>query len=96
MSLPICNPRQEFFRGDSLDDRTDHPRRLDQVGTWPHNSVKEAMKNLYPFTNNYPGVRHAGTPENAMRDMVALSVLLAGLMPHLTDELKADLMYRGA
>jgi hypothetical protein len=72
----------------------------DQVGTWPHDSVKDAMKNLYKFTNNYPGIRHGGTPASAlrlieMRDMVAVSVLLAGFLPYLTNELNADLMYRG-
>lgn len=72
-----------------------------QVGTWPHESVKEAMKSLYNFTCDYPGIRHAGTPASAirvieMRDMVAMSVLLAGFMPYLTDQLDANLVYRGA
>jgi hypothetical protein len=73
----------------------------DQVGTWPHNSVKDALKNLYKFTCNYPGIRHAGTPASAirvieMRDMVAMSILLAGFLPYLTDKLDANLVYRGA
>lgn len=72
-----------------------------EVGTWPHESVKDAMKNLYKFTNEYPGIRHGGDPTTAlrvidMRDMVAMSVLLAGFMPYLTDQLKADSVYRGA
>ena len=58
------------------------------------------MKKLYKFTNNYPGIRHAGDPSTAlrvinMRDMVAMSVLLAGFMPYLTDQLNADSVYRG-
>lgn len=73
----------------------------DQVGTWPHASVKDAMKNLYKFTCNYPGIRHAGTPASAlrvieMRDLVSMSILLAGFLPYLTDQLDADVMYRGA
>jgi len=73
----------------------------EQLGTWPHNSVKDAMKNLYKFTCNYPGIRHAGTPASAlriieMRDMVAMSILLAGFMPYLTDQLDANLVYRGS
>jgi hypothetical protein len=76
-------------------------RICDQVGTWPHEKIKEAMKNLYGFTNDYPGIRHAGTPASAirdieMRDMVAMSILLAGFMPYLTDQINADLVYRGA
>lgn len=71
-----------------------------EVGTWPHESVKDAMKNLYKFTCNYPGIRHAGTPASAlrvidMRDMVAMSILLTGFMPYLTDQMNADLIYRG-
>lgn len=72
----------------------------EQVGTWPHSKIKDAMKNLYGFANDYPGIRHAGTPANAiraieMRDMVAMSILLAGFVPYLTDQLDADIIYRG-
>jgi len=30
-----------------------------------------------------------------MRDMVAMSILLAGFTPYLTDQLNADTVYRG-
>jgi hypothetical protein len=71
-----------------------------QVGTWPHDKLKEAMKNLYGFASDYPGIRHGGTPANAlrpvdMRDMVAMSILLAGFTPYLSHALDADLVYRG-
>jgi hypothetical protein len=71
-----------------------------QVGTWPHDKIKEAMQNLYKFTCDYPGIRHGGTPANAlrsieMRDMVAISILLVGFAPYLTDRLDADVIYRG-
>jgi hypothetical protein len=71
-----------------------------QVGTWPHDKVQEAMKSLYNFTNSYPGIRHAGTPATAlrvidMRDLVAMSILLAGFTPYLTDQLYAEGVYRG-
>ncbi|MBX9609796.1 MAG: hypothetical protein K2Y51_26560 [Gammaproteobacteria bacterium] len=71
-----------------------------QVGTWPHDKLKEAMKDLYGFASDYPGIRHGGTPGNAlravdMRDMVALSVLLAGFTPYLAAQLDADIVYRG-
>ena len=73
----------------------------EQVDTWPHEKVKEAMMSLYKFTCNYPGIRHAGTPANAlrtieMRDMVAISILLAGFTPYLTDQFNADVVYRGS
>ena len=72
----------------------------DQLTTWPHQKVKEAMKNLYGFASDYPGIRHGGTPANAirnidMRDMIALSILLAGFAPYLTDQLNPDAVYRG-
>ena len=72
----------------------------DQVGTWPHFRVKDAMKNLYRFSSDYPGIRHGGTPSNAiraidMRDMIAMSILLSGFVPYLTDQLDTDVIYRG-
>jgi hypothetical protein len=72
-----------------------------QVGTWPHEKLKDAMKDLYGFASDYPGIRHGGTPANAlravdMRDMVAMSVLLAGFTPYLAAQLNAESVYRGA
>ncbi len=72
----------------------------DQVGTWPHEKLKAAMKDLYGFASDYPGIRHGGTPANAlravdMRDMVAMSILLAGFTPYLSNGLNAELVYRG-
>jgi hypothetical protein len=72
-----------------------------QVGTWPHEKLKEAMKDLYGFASDYPGIRHGGTPANAlravdMRDLVAMSILLAGFTPYLSSALDADVVYRGA
>lgn len=71
-----------------------------QLGTWPHEKLKEAMKDLYGFASDYPGIRHGGTPANALRavdkrDMVAMSVLLAGFTPYLAARLDADVVYRG-
>lgn len=71
-----------------------------EVGTWPHEKVKEAMKSLYGFACDYPGIRHGGTPASAlrtieMRDMVAMSILLAGFTPYLSDQLNAEVVYRG-
>ncbi|WP_410509964.1 hypothetical protein RSJ42_07520 [Methanosarcina hadiensis] len=73
-------------------------RICNQVRTWPHETVKDAMKNLYEFTCDYPGIRHAGTSAKAlrtieMRDMVAISIILIGFLPYLTDQLDAEVMY---
>lgn len=72
-----------------------------QVGTWPHEKLRDAMKDLYGFASDYPGIRHGGTPANAlravdMRDMVALAILLAGFTPYLSAGINADHVYRGA
>lgn len=71
-----------------------------QVGTWPHSKLMDAMKNIYGFASDYPGIRHGGTPANQlrdieMRDLVAVSVVLAGFSPYLTDQLNSDVIYRG-
>lgn len=72
----------------------------DQLQTWPHETVKEAMKSIYRFTCDYPGIRHSGTIESAtrdieMKDMVAVSILLIGFVPYLTNKLDAEVLYRG-
>jgi len=72
-----------------------------EVGTWPHEKVKEAMKSLYSFASDYPGIRHGGTPASAlrvieMRDMIAMSILLAGFTPYLSGQFNAEIVYRGA
>lgn len=71
-----------------------------QITTWPHGAIKASLKNLYGFACDYPGIRHGGNPAGAlravdMRDMVALSVLLAGFTPYLAAQLDADVVYRG-
>ncbi len=73
----------------------------DEVGTWPHNRLKDAMKKLYGFASDYPGIRHGGTPANSlrnieMRDLVAVSVLLAGFAPYLTNLIDSEIIYRGS
>lgn len=72
-----------------------------QLTNWPHAAVKSALKNLYGFTSDYPGIRHGGNAAGAlrpieMRDMVAISILLAGFSPYLTDQLDAELVYHGS
>ena len=80
-------------------------RICDQLGTspntvWPHDRVRDAMKDLYKFACDYPGIRHGGTAANArrdidMRDMVAISVLLAGFTPYLSRQVDSNIIYSG-
>jgi hypothetical protein len=73
----------------------------DQVGTWPHATVKESLKKLYGFASDYPGIRHGKSAKGVlravdMRDMVAMSILLAGFTPYFSAQLNADTVYRGS
>lgn len=72
----------------------------DQLATWPHAAVRESLKKLYGFASDYPGIRHGRNAagklrEIDMRDMVALSILLAGFTPYLSNQLDADIVYLG-
>lgn len=72
----------------------------DEVGSWPHPAIKESLKKLYGFASDYPGIRHGRNTRGLlraieMRDMVAMSILLAGFTPYLSDQLNADVVYRG-
>lgn len=71
-----------------------------QIGTWPHAAIKASLRNLYGFASDYPGIRHGGSPSSAvraveMRDMIAVSILLMGFTPYLSDVFDADVVYRG-
>lgn len=70
-----------------------------ELGMFPHGSLGAALGNVYGFTSDYPGIRHSGTPGSAlreisMRDFVAVSLLLAGFTPYLTNMIDADCIYR--
>ena len=71
-----------------------------EIDTWPHKTVQTALSSMYGFTSDYPGIRHAGNPQGMkrevdMRDMVAVSVVLAGFTPYLSALLDADAIYSG-
>ncbi len=71
-----------------------------QLTTWPHAALKASLRSIYGFTSDYPGIRHGGHAKSAirtieMRDMVAVSILLAGFTPYLSDQLNADFVYGG-
>lgn len=75
-------------------------RICNEVGTWPHEKLKDAIKEVYRFTCDYPGIRHGGTPAHSlreieMRDLVAVTIVLAGFSPYLTDRISSDIVYRG-
>jgi hypothetical protein len=72
----------------------------DQLRSWPHAAIKESLKRLYGFASDYPGIRHGANTKGViraieMRDLVAMSILLAGFVPYLTEKFNAELVYGG-
>lgn len=70
----------------------------DELNGWPHVTVKESLKKLYGFSSNYPGIRHGGNPAGKLRDvdtrdLVAMSILLAGFTPYLSQEINTDMLF---
>lgn len=74
-------------------------RMCGELNTWPHATVMEAAKKIYGF-RAYPGVGHGAQGgvlrEIEMRDLVAVSVMLAGFSPYLTDLINSDSIYHGS
>lgn len=73
----------------------------DQIDSWPHPTIKEALKKLYGFASDYPGIRHGKHAKGAlraieMRDMVSMSILLTGFTPYLESRLSADAIFGGS
>lgn len=71
-----------------------------QVNSWPHATLREALKKLYGFRSNYPGLGHAGNHDSVlrdieMRDLVSVVVVLAGFSPYLTEQINSDRIYQG-
>lgn len=65
-------------------------RMVDEVGSWPHDSLPGVGKGLYKFACDYPGIRHAGTFESALRpldlrDLLGVALSLVGLTPYFSD-----------
>jgi hypothetical protein len=72
----------------------------DEIASWPHAAIKESLKKLYGFASDYPGIRHGKNATGKlrdidMRDLVAISILLAGFTPYLSSAFNADNVYRG-
>jgi hypothetical protein len=76
----------------------------EELGGWPHPAVPESLKKLYGFASDRSGIRHGKSLRRAgreyraleMRDLVAMSILLAGFTPYLTDLLDPEVVYRGS
>jgi hypothetical protein len=72
-----------------------------QLTYWPHQTLQSALSKLYGFRGNFPGMGHGSRSKGAlreieMRDMIAVSVLLAGFTPYLTDKMNLNAIYGGS
>ncbi|UES49912.1 hypothetical protein [Roseibium aggregatum] len=70
------------------------------INSFPHTAVGMALSNLYGFSSDFAGVRHGKKSrgvkrEVEMRDLVSISIALAGFVPYLTDSLNSDTIYSG-
>lgn len=59
------------------------------IGYWPHDKIKESLQNLYKFCSDYPGIRHAGSPNGMRRDLSSkdstlICLLLLGFTGYLS------------
>jgi hypothetical protein len=52
----------------------------DQLTYWPHDKMRDALKSIYKFCSDYPGIRHAGNPAGVRRELNARDVTLASLL----------------
>ena len=65
-------------------------KMLNSVVSWPHSSLSEAASGLNDFVNDYPGIRHAGSPNSAvrtldLRDLASVTLSLVGLATYLAE-----------
>jgi hypothetical protein len=71
-----------------------------QISSWPHATIRDALRRLYGFRSDYPGLGHAGNPAGVLRDLdardiVAIGVMLAGFVPYLSERLNSRVVYGG-
>lgn len=72
----------------------------DELTCWPHERVRTSIKELYGFASDFEGLRHAGNYDNStrdieLRDTVAMTIIVAGFLPYLTDQLDHEKIVGG-
>lgn len=68
--------------------------------SWPHAALRESARKVYGFASDYPGIRHAGNQNAAlrdidMRDLISVATLLLGYTPYITDAIDAEDVFHG-
>jgi hypothetical protein len=67
----------------------------DRLTCWPHATIRESVKKIYGFSSDYPGIRHAGTPDSKLRelecrDAIVVSMVLLSFSGYLSNEVKIE------
>lgn len=88
MVLEAFGLRQNMSSVDTLG------KMLKKVASWPHSSLNEAARGLNDFVNDYPGIRHAGSPDSVirtldLRDLASVTLSLVGLVTYLAEGFEA-------
>lgn len=50
------------------------------IQCWPHSALQEAIKKVYGFCSDYPGIRHAGNPEGQLRELEIKDSIIVSLI----------------
>ena len=51
-----------------------------EVQCWPHKALREAVKKIYGFCSDYPGIRHAGNPRGQLRSLELRDAVIVALL----------------
>jgi hypothetical protein len=62
---------------------------------WPHEALRDAVKDLYRFCSDYPAIRHAGNPNNRLRelevkDTIIVSALILAASGYLNQQVRLE------
>jgi hypothetical protein len=55
-------------------------RMCDLLEVWPHQDIREAIKHLYWFCSDYPAIRHAGNPNNSLRELEVKDTIIVSAL----------------
>ena len=70
------------------------------IKTFPHSAVGGALSSLYGFSSDFSGVRHGKKSrgvkrEIEMRDLISMTVVLAGFIPYLSESMDSENIFSG-
>jgi hypothetical protein len=100
--LQTCISRASMYAegiaGSTLGKRGSLGDLADRLTSFPHSTIKLALKNLYGFCSDYPEIRHAGNPDGVLRELETRDALLVCLLlvvfsGYLTDTIDVESIF---